>query len=152
MIKRTFPLAAACIVAFVLALPAAAKTPPPGAVASVGIEVAKLGLATDGIDTATSKCTTAACLSKSYAAFYKQAHALDGALQALWTAAGKSGPCASAAVNAGAGFDSLTGDYHSLEAATLKANKAAAKAAYGAIQAKTPRLTAIIASFKTKCR
>jgi hypothetical protein len=134
------------------ALPAAAKTPPPAVVAKVGIEVAKLGLATGGIDTATSKCTSKACLSKSYTAFYKQAHTLDGALQALWTAAGKSGLCAAAAVNAAAGFDSLTGSYHSLEAATLKNDRAAATKAYGQIQTKTPRLTAIISSFKTKCR
>jgi len=47
-----------------------------------------------------------------------QGEALDGALQALWTAAGKSGPCASAVVNAASGFDSLTANYHGLEAAT----------------------------------
>jgi hypothetical protein len=121
-------------------------------VAQVGIEVAKLGLASGNIDTATSKCTTKACLSKSYNAFYTQAHVLDGALQALWKASGQSGPCAAAAVNAGAGFDSLAANYHSLEAATLKNDKAAATKAYGQIQLKTPRLTAIISSFKTKCR
>jgi hypothetical protein len=121
-------------------------------VAKVGIEVAKLGLATGGIDRATSKCTTKACLSKSYSAFYAQARVLDGALQALWSAAGKSGPCATAAVNAAAGFDSLTRDYHSLEAATLKNDRPAATKAYGQIQTKTPRLTAIVSSFKTKCR
>ena len=109
-------------------------------------------LAAGAIDTATSKCTSEACLSKSYSAFYTQAHTLDGALQALWTAAGKSGPCAAATANAGAGFDSLTGSYHSLEAATLKNDKPAATKAYGQIQTKTPRLTAIISSFKTKCR
>jgi hypothetical protein len=133
-------------------LPAAAKTPPPAAVAQVGIEVAKLGLASGGIDTATSKCTSKACLSKSYTAFYTQAHAVDGALQALWKAAGQSGSCAAAAVNAGAGFDSLTANYHSLEAATLKNDKPAATKAYAQIETKTPRLTAIISSFKTKCR
>src|SRR2546430_17651114 len=111
MPKRIVSVAAACIAVLVGALPAAAKTPPPTAVAKVGIEVAKLGLATGGIDTATSKCTSKTCLSKSYTAFYKQAHILDSALQALWTAAGKSGACASAAVNAAAGFDSLTGSY-----------------------------------------
>jgi hypothetical protein len=152
MTKRLIPLAATCIAALVVVLPAAAKTPPPLAVAKVGIEVAKLGLASGGIDTATSKCTTKACLSKAYTAFYAQAHVLDGALQALWTAAGKSGTCASAVVNAAAGFDSLTGNYRSLEAATLKNDKSAATKAYGQIQAKTPRLTAIISSFKTKCR
>ena len=150
--QRIIPLAAACIAALVAVLPAAAKTPPPTVVATVGIEVAKLGLAAGGIDTATSKCTSKPCLSKSYAAFYKQAHVLDGALQALWTASGKSGPCASAVVDAAAGFDSLTGNYHSLEAATLKNDKSAATKAYGQIQTKTPRLTAIISSFKTKCR
>ena len=118
----------------------------------VGIEVAKLGLATGNIDTATSKCTTKACLSKSYAAFYTQAHVLDGALQGLWKAAGESGACAAAAVNAGAGFNSLTANYHSLETATLKNDKAAAKQAYAQIETKTPRLTAVISSFKTKCR
>ncbi len=41
---------------------------------------------------------------------------------------------------------------HSLEAATLKNNKSAATKAYGQIQTKTPRLTAIVSSFKTKCR
>ena len=133
-------------------LPAAAKTPPPSLVAKVGIEVAKLGLATGDIDTATSTCTSKACLSKSYTAFYTQAHVLDGALQDLWKAAGQSGPCASAVVNAAAGFDSLVANYHSLEAATLKNDKAAAKTAYGQIQVKTPRLTAIVSSFKTKCR
>ena len=152
MNMRIISLAAACIAALVVVLPAAAKTPPPGVVAKVGIEVAKLGLATGGIDTATSKCTTKSCLSKSYTAFYTQARSVDSALQALWTAAGKSGPCASAAVNAASGFDSLTGNYHSLEAATLSNNKAAATTAYGQIQTKTPRLTAIISSFKTKCR
>jgi hypothetical protein len=151
MTKRIVPLAVACIAALVAVLPAAAKTPPPTTVAKVGIEVAKLGLASANIDTATSKCTSRACLSKSYSAFYKQAQVLDGALQALWKAAGESGPCATAAANAGAGFDSLTASYHSLEAATLKNNKAAATKAYAQIEAKTPRLTAIISSFKTKC-
>jgi hypothetical protein len=145
-------VAAAGLAALVLVLPAAAKTPPPAAVAKVGIEVAKLGLATGGIDTATSKCSSRACLEKSYTAFYRQAHVLDGSLEALWEAAGQAGPCASAATNAGAGFDSLTASYHSLEAATLKNDKAAATAAYGQIQTKTPRLTAIVSSFKTKCR
>ena len=149
---RIVPLAAACVAALVTVVPAAAKTPPPAAVAKAGIEVAELGLAAGAIDTATSKCTSKACLSKSYSAFYAQAHALDGALQALWTAAGRSGPCATAAVNAAAGFDSLTGSYRSLEAATLKNDKPAATKAYGQIQTTTPRLTAIINSFKTKCR
>ena len=152
MTKPILLLAAACVAALVVVLPAVAKTPTPAVVAQVGIEVAKLGLATGNIDTATSKCTTKACLSKSYNAFYAQAHVLDGALQNLWKAAGQSGPCASAAVNAGAGFDSLTANYHSLEAATLKNDKAAATQAYDQIQAKTPRLTAIVSSFKTKCR
>ena len=152
MTKRIALLAVACIAALAAVLPAAAKTPPPTAVAKVGIEVAKLGLAAGGIDTATSKCTTKACLSKSYAAFYTQAHTLDGALQALWKAAGQSGPCASAVVAAAAGFDSLVGNYHSLEAATLKNDRPAATKAYGQIQSKTPRLTTIVNSFKTKCR
>ncbi len=149
---RFLSLIAVCLAALVAVLPAAAKTPPSGVVANVGIEVAKLGLAAGGIDTATSKCTAKACLSKSYTAFYMQARAVDSALKALWAAAGKSGPCASAAVQAAAGFDSLTGSYHRLEAATLKNDRPAAKAAYGQIQAKTPRLTAIVSSFKTKCR
>jgi hypothetical protein len=152
MNTRILPVAAACLAALVVVLPAAAKTPPPAVVAQVGIEVAKLGLATGNIDTATSKCTTKACLSKAYDAFYKQAHVLDGALENLWKAAGQTGQCAAAAANAGAGFDSLTADYHSLEAATLANNRAAATKAYGRIQAKTPRLTAIVSSFKTKCR
>jgi hypothetical protein len=152
MTKRIVSLIAICIAALVTVLPAAAKTPPPAAVAQVGIEVAKLGLASGGIDTATSKCTTKACLSKSYTAFYTQAHAVDGALQGLWKAAGKSGACAAAAANAGAGFDSLTANYHSLETATLNNNKTAATQAYAQIEAKTPRLTAVISSFKTKCR
>ena len=152
MTKRIIFLTAACIAALLAVLPAAAKTPPPAAVARVGIEVAKLGLASGNIDTATSKCTTKACLSKSYTAFYTQAHVLDGALKDLWQAAGQSGACAAAVANAGAGFDSLTANYHSLEAATLSNNKAAATKAYGQIQAKTPRLTAIVSSFKTKCR
>ena len=152
MTKRIVPLAVACIAALVVVLPAAATTPPPTVVATVGIEVAKLGLASGGIDTATSKCTSKACLSKSYTAFYAQAHTLDGALEALWTAAGKSGLCASAVVNAAAGFESLTSNYHSLEAATLKNDKPAATKAYGQIETKTSRLTAIIGSFKTKCR
>lgn len=152
MTKRIVLISATCLVALVAVLPAAAKTPPPAAVAQVGIEVAKLGLASGGIDTATSKCTSKACLSKSYTAFYTQAHAVDGALQALWKASGQSGACAAAAVNAGAGFDSLVANYHSLETATLKNDKAAAKQAYGQIEAKTPRLTAVISSFKTKCR
>jgi hypothetical protein len=152
MTKRILPLAAACIAALVVVLPAAAKTPPPTVVGKVGIEVAKLGIATGNIDTATSKCTSTSCLSKSYTAFYTQAHAVDNALKALWTAAGQSGPCASAVANAGAGFDSLTTNYHSLEAATLKNDKSSATKAYDQIQTKTPRLTAIISSFKTKCR
>ena len=152
MNMKIVSVAAACTAALVAVVPAGAKTPPPGVVASVGIEVAKLGLAAGRIDTATSKCKTAACLSKSYTAFYAQAHSLDNALQALWNAAGRSGACAAAAVNAGAGFDSLTANYHSLEKATLKNDTAAAKAAYGQIQAKTPRLTAVVNSFKTKCR
>ena len=152
MTKRIALLGVACIAALIAVLPAAAKTPPPLVVAKVGIEVAKLGLAVGDIDTATSKCTSKACLSKSYTAFYAQAHTLDGALQVLWKAAGQSGPCASAVVNAAAGFDSLTADYHSLEAATLKNDKPAATKAYGQIQTKTPRLTAIVSSFKTKCR
>ncbi|HEV7132364.1 MAG TPA: hypothetical protein VGN27_01370 [Gaiellaceae bacterium] len=152
MTMRILPLAAACFAALVAALPAAAKTPPPAAVAKVGIEVAKLGLATGDIDTATSKCKTKACLSKSYTAYYAEAHTLDDALMSLWNAAGKSGPCADAVVNAGAGFDSLTTSYHHFEAATLRNDKPAATSAYGKIQATTPRLTAIISSFKTKCR
>ncbi len=152
MTKRISLLAVACIAALAAVLPAVAKTPPPNLVANVGIEVAKLGLATGNIDTATSKCTSKACLSKSYTAFYTQAHVLDGALQTLWKAAGQSGPCASAVANAGAGFDSLVGNYHSLEAATLKNDKSAATTAYQQIQLKTPRLTAIVSSFKTKCR
>jgi hypothetical protein len=152
MTKRIALLAVACIAALIAVLPAAAKTPPPLVVAQVGIEVAKLGLAVGDIDSATSNCTTKACLSKSYTAYYAQAHTLDGALQALWKATGESGPCASAVVNAAAGFDSLTANYHSLEAATLKNDKSAATKAYGQIQTKTPRLTAIVSSFKTKCR
>jgi hypothetical protein len=152
MTKRIVLLTATSLAALVAVLPAFAKTPPASVVAQVGIEVAKLGLATGNIDTATSKCTSKACLSKSYNAFYTQAHVLDGALQNLWKASGQSGPCAAAAVNAGAGFDSLTANYHSLEAATLKNNKTAATQAYAQIQLKTPRLTAIVSSFKTKCR
>lgn len=152
MIKHIVLFAAACTAALTAVLPAAAKTPPPTVVAKVGIEVAKLGLAAAAIDTATSNCPSKACLSKSYSAFYAQAHTLDGALQALWKAAGQSGPCASAVVNAAAGFDSLVGNYHGLEAATLKNDKAAATKAYGQIQTKTPRVTAIVSSFKTKCR
>jgi hypothetical protein len=149
---RMVTIVTACLVALVAALPAAAKTPPPSVVARVGIEVAKLGLASGRVDTAVAKCTSKPCVTKSFDAYYKQAHVLDGALEALWSAAGKSGPCASAAANAGAGFDSLTADYHSFEAATLKGNKAAAKRAYGRIQAKVPRLTAVLNSFKTTCR
>jgi hypothetical protein len=152
MTKRIVPLAVASIAALVAVLPATAKTPPPTNVVKVALEVAKLGVATGDIDTATSKCATKACLSKSYTAYYAEAHTLDGALKNLWTASGRSGPCASAAVNAAAGFDSLTGNYHSLEAATLKNDKSAATSAYEQIQTKTPRLTAIISSFNTKCR
>ena len=152
MTKRILLVAVAGLVALVVVLPAAAKTPPPAAVARVGLEVAKLGLAAGPLDPSSTTCKTSSCLSKSYAAFYAQAHTLDGALQALWTAAGKSGACASAVVDAGSGFDSLTANYHSLQAATLKKNKAAAASAYAQIEAKTPRLTAVINSFKTKCR
>ncbi len=152
MTKRIILLSATCIAALVAVLPAVAKTPPPTLVASVGIEVAKLGIATGNIDTATSTCKSKACLSKSYDAFYTQAQVLDGALKNLWKAAGESGPCASAVANAGAGFDSLVTNYHSLEAATFKNDRPAATKAYGQIQAKTPRLTAIVSSFKTKCR
>ena len=152
MTKRIVLIAAACIAALVAVLPAAAKTPPPAAVAKVGIEVAKLGLATGKVDTANSNCTTKVCLSKGYAAFYSQANSLDNALQALWKAAGEQGACASAVVKAAAGFDALTANYHSLETAMLNTDKAAATKAYGQIQANTPRLTAIVSSFKTKCR
>jgi hypothetical protein len=152
MTKRIVPLAAAGIAALVVVLPAAAKTPPPAAVAKVGLEVAKLGLASGGIDTANASCKTSACLSKSYSAFYAQAKTLDGALQALWSASGKSGPCAAAVVNVASGFDSMTADYHSLETAQLKQDKSAATNAFAQIKVKTPRLTAILNSFKTKCR
>lgn len=152
MTKRILLITATCIAALMAVLPAAAKTPPPLVVAKVGIEVAKLGLAVGNVDTANSKCTTKACLSKSYTAYYAQAKNLDNALHALWTAAGEKGPCASAVANAGAGFDSLTTSYHSLEAAMLKSDKSAATKAYGQIQAKTPQITAIVNSFKTKCR
>lgn len=149
---RIVTIVAACLAALVVVLPAAAKTPPPSVVARVGIEVAKLGLASGRVDAAISKCTSKPCLSRSFDAYYKQAHVLDRALEALWSAAGRTGRCASAAANAGAGFDSVTADYHSLEAASLKGNKAAARRAYGRIQAKVPRLTAVLNSFKTKCR
>lgn len=152
MNTRALSIVAACLAALVAALPAASKTPPPSVVANVGVQVAQLGLAAGRVDTADSKCSTAACLSKSYNAFYAQARTLDRALEALWNAAGRSGACAAAAANAGAGFDSLTKNYHSLEAALLKNDKAAANAAYGQINAKTPRLTAVVSSFKTKCR
>src|SRR5207244_11664587 len=98
MTTRIVALAAACIAVFVGVLPAPAKTPPPTVVAKVGIEVAKLGLAAGGIDTATSKCTSKPCLSKSYAAFYKQAPIPDGALQAIGPAAGTSRSWARAGV------------------------------------------------------
>ena len=146
MSMRISSLAAASITALVAVVPAVAKTPPPTVVANVGIQVAKLGIASAGIDAATSKCMTKPCLAKGYAAFYTQARAVDSSLKTLWAAAGRSGPCASAAVQAGAGFDSLTGSYHRLETATLDNNKAAATAAYGEIQTKTPRLTSIISS------
>jgi hypothetical protein len=151
MTKRILPLAAAVIAALVVVLPAAAKTPPATTVAEVGIQVAQLGLVAGGVDKANASCKTTVCLSKSYTAFFAQAHNLDGALEALWTASGKSGACASAAVNAGAGFDSLTKSYHSLEAAMLKGNKTVATTAYGQIKVTTPKLTAILNSFKTKC-
>ena len=149
---RIVTIAAACLVALVAVLPAAAKTPPPSAVARVGIQVAKLGLASAGAITAVSKCASKPCLSKSFNAYYKQARVLDAALEALWNAAGRSGSCASAVANAAAGFDSVTSDFHSLQVAALKGNKAAATHAYGRIQAKVTRLRAIINSFKTKCR
>jgi hypothetical protein len=118
----------------------------------VGIEVAKLGLATNAIDTATSKCASKSCLDKSYRAYYAEAAVLDNALKALWSAAGKSGRCASAAVNAAAGFDSVTADYRALERATLAQDQAAATKAAGRIRTKVARLSAILGSFKTICR
>lgn len=152
MNTRIVTIAVACLAALVAVMPAAAKTPPPSVVARVGIEVAKLGVASGGVDAAMSKCTSKPCLSRSFDAYYKQAHVVDASLEALWSASGRSGRCASAAANAGAGFDSVTADYHSLEAATLKGDKAASRQAYGRIQAKVTRLTGIINSFKTKCR
>ena len=152
MNMRIVTIVAVCTAALVAVLPAAAKTPPRSVVARVGIEVAKLGLASGRVDNAVSKCTSKACLATSFDAYYKQAHVLDGALQALWNASGRSGLCASAAANAGAGFDSVTTDYHSLEAAAVNRNKAAERRAYGRIQAKVTRLTAVLNSFKTKCR
>lgn len=152
MTLRALTVVAALVAALATALPAAAKTPPPLVVAKVGIEVAKLGLATSGIDTANSKCAAKACLTRSYAAYYREATVLDTALQALWTAAGRSGRCASAAVNAAAGFDSLTADYRTLERAMVAHDKAAAAKALGRIETKVPRLSSIVGSFKTVCR
>ena len=152
MTMRMLTVAAVCGAALVAVLPAAAKTPPPTVVAKVGIEVAKLGLATNDIDTANAKCSSKACLSKSYTAYYAEAHVLDGALEALWTAAGKSGACASAAVSAAAGFDAVTADYHTLQGAAVAHDKAGATKAMAGIRAKVPRLTAVINSFKVKCR
>jgi hypothetical protein len=49
-------------------------------------------------------------------------------------------------------MDSLLKNFHSLESATVKNNVSAAKAAAAQIRTKTPRITAVINSFKTKCR
>jgi hypothetical protein len=149
---RFASLAAAALAALVLAIPAAAKTPPPSVVANVGIQLAKFGLSVSGVDGATSKCKSVACLHKSYAALYAQGHSVDNALQKLWTASGQAGSCASAAADAGAGMDSLMKNFHSLENATVKNNVSAATAAAAQIRTKTPRITAVINSFKTKCR
>ncbi|MES1247580.1 MAG: hypothetical protein ABUS54_07900 [Actinomycetota bacterium] len=149
---RTSTLLAACVAALVVALPAGAKTPPALVVAKVGIEVAKLGIASGAVDQATAKCSSKACLSKSYTAYFAQARVLDAALEDLWSAAGKSGPCANAAADAGAGFDALTKDYRAFEAATLAADKPTATKVYGRIEATVTRLTAVVDSFKTKCR
>ena len=149
---RFASLAAAALAALVLAIPAGAKTPPPSVVANVGIQLAKFGLSVSAVDGATSKCKSVACLHKSYVALYAQGHNVDKSLQNLWAASGQSGSCASAAANAGAGMDSLMKNFHSLENATVKNNVSAAKAAAAQIRTKTPRITAVINSFKTKCR
>jgi len=149
---RFASLAAAAFAALVLAIPAGAKTPPPSVVANVGIQLAKFGLSVSAVDGATSKCKTAACLHKSYAALYAQGHNVDLSLENLWQASGRSGSCAAAAGNAGAGMASLLKNFHSLESATVKNNASAANAAAAQIRTKTPRLTAVINSFKTKCR
>jgi hypothetical protein len=145
-------LAAAALAALVVAIPAGAKTPPPSTVANVGIQLAKFGLSVYSAEQALSTCKNAACVHKSYAALYAQGHSFDNALKNLWLASGQSGSCASAAANAGAGLDSLLKDFHSLESAAVKNNASAAKAASAQIQTKTPLLTAVINSFKTKCR
>jgi hypothetical protein len=145
-------LLAAALAALVVAIPAGAKTPPPSAVANVGIQLAKFGLSVYGVDRAPSKCKSVACLHKSYAALYAQGRSFDKSLENLWLASGKSGSCATAAATAGAGLDSLLKDFHAQESATVKNNASAVKAAAAQIQAKTPRFTAVINSFKTKCR
>lgn len=149
---RFASLAAAALAALVVALPAGAKTPPPSAVANVGIQLAKFGLSVYAVDRAPSTCKSVACLHKSYAALYAQGHSVDDSLKNLWIASGQSGSCASAAATAGAALDSLLKSYHALERATVKNNASAIKAVSAQIQTTTPRLTAVINSFKTKCR
>jgi hypothetical protein len=149
---RLASLAAAALAALAVALPAGAKTPPPSVVAKVGIQVAQFGLSIYATDQARSSCKTAACLHKSFAGLYAQGRKLDTSLMNLWLASGRSGSCASAAATAGAGLDSLLKSFHALETAAVKKNAPAAKAAYAQVQSKTPRLTAVIDSFKTACR
>src|SRR5665647_2072301 len=95
-------LLAAALAALVVAIPAGAKTPPPSAVANVGIQLAKFGLSVFAVDNAPSKCKSVACLHKSYAALYAQGRSLDKSLESLWMASGQSGSCATAAATAGA--------------------------------------------------
>jgi hypothetical protein len=152
VISRAVVVVASFLAALATALPVSAATPPPLVVAKVGVEVAKLGLATNAIDTATSKCASKACLDRSYRVYYAEAAVLDNALKALWSAAGRSGRCASAAVNAAAGFDSVTGDYRALQRATLAHDQAAATKAAGRIRTKVARVSAIVGSFKVVCR
>lgn len=149
---RFASVVAAALAALVLALPAGAKTPPPSVVANVGIQLANFGLSVYAVDGAPSKCKSVACLHKSYAALYARGHSVDNSLKNLWLASGQSGSCASAAAIAGAGLDALLKSFHALESATVKNNASAVKAASAQIQTNTPRLTAVISSFKTKCR
>jgi len=112
----------------------------------------KFGLAVYAVERAPSTCKSVACLHKKYVALYAEGHSFDNSLKNLWMASGQSGSCASAAVNAGAGLDSLLKNFHALESATVKNNASAVKAVSAQIQTKTPRFTAVINSFKTKCR
>jgi len=112
--------------------------------------VAKLGLAAGRDRYGYSKCHVEA-LSEELCGLLQAGSHSRRPLQTLWTAAGKSGPCASASWMPG--FDSAHRQLTTAsKAATLKNDKSAATKAYGQIQTKTSPSDRDHQLVKTKCR